>query len=91
MVVKDKVTERVSTAEKARILRENGIDVYQWFEHGESQFRPMPTIFFSGGEEEGLRAVRVMQEHGFYVGILSREWTYCGSTDPQSSNWAIVV
>lgn len=91
VVEQDEPKARVSSAEKARILRENGIDVYQWFEHKESKFRPLPTIFFAGDDEAGPKAVKVMQKHGFPVGRLSREWIYNGRMDFDEIKWALIV
>lgn len=86
-----KPKERVSAKEKARILRESGVNVYQWFEYRECELRPFPTIFFTGDEGAGLRAVRIMQEHGFSVATLSREWDYGGSVDFVHVKWALIV
>ena len=36
--------ERVSIEEKARILMENGIEVCQWVDQGESEFHYFPTL-----------------------------------------------
>ena len=89
MVAESKV--RVPISEKAAILKANGVEVYQWFEKGESRFHPLPVLFFAGGENEGHRAVKIMQEHGYKVGWLSRDWVYNGRIECDEVTWALIV
>ena len=82
---------RVPNVEKARILRENGVYAYEWYEPGESMFSPLPMLCFMGDDKAGEKAVKILQDHGFPIGVLSREWTYSGYIDCQQVKWTLVV
>ena len=81
---------RMPISEKAAILKENGINVYQWIEAGKSEHYPLPTLVFAGDDNEGQKAVKIMQENGLYVGVLRREWVYNGRVECDQIVWELV-
>ena len=86
---------KLTLQEKAMILQERGVDAYDWLEP--EVVKPnvtmplFPTIWFRGDENEGERAVKIMQEHDIYVYRLHRQWHYEGDKDPRSVCWVLVI
>ena len=81
---------KLTLLEKVDILREHGVDVWDWKEPGISKFFPFPTLFFRGDENEGHRAAEVMREHGVYVWRVERTWHYEGRENPHRTHWTIL-
>ena len=81
---------KLSLRERAKILRENGIDVFQCIEAGTMNFFPFPTVYFEGDENEGHRAVEVMHEHDIPILQLQREWHFDGAKDCYRTWWALL-
>ena len=72
---------QLSLREKAAILKENGVDVFQciepgWMDVDKTIYRHHASIFFGGGENEGERAVGIFHDHGIPVFEISRRWLY---------------
>ncbi len=78
---------KLTLEERAEILKEHGIKVFHYYDHDCNHSRP--TIHFTGDDDEGERAVRVMQGCGAKVGILHRDWVYLGNDDPDGMAWSI--
>ena len=79
MVTKPK--PKLTTREMAAILKENGVEVFQclepgWINVSQTMYRHHPSIFFKGDENEGQRAVKILQEHGVPVFEVVRRWFY---------------
>ncbi len=82
-VNEDEVVD-LALKQKADVLRENGIDVFQV-----SNFRRPPTIFFVGDGKEGPRAFDIAIEQGWDVSCISLSWdNYHGKLD--SPTWSLV-
>ena len=83
---------RVSIAEKAQILRHNGVDVCQWCgPPDDCKYHPIPVLVFVGDEDEGHKAVKILQDAGFTIGVLSREWVYNGRTECDEVVWSLTT
>ena len=88
------VQPKLTIQEKAEILREQGVDAFGWLEP--EIVRPnitmplFPTIWFRGDENDGQRAVRIMQERGVRVYELQRQWHYEGDENPRIVRWAML-
>ena len=81
---------KLTLKEKVDVLREHGVDAYGWTEPRTSEFFPIPIVFFRGDENEGHRALKIMQAHGVYVWQLERHWHYEGHEDALREQWAIL-
>ena len=68
IVTKEGFQERLSLQEIADVLRVKGVDVFQVLD--------IPTssrIMFLGSEEEGVRVLRIVQEKGFPMPVLTQK------------------
>ena len=81
---------KLTLEEKVNILREHGVDVIQWIESDVVNLIPLPIVLFEGNENEGFRAVRIMQEHNIYFNELQKLWMYEGQTEPYRESWVLV-
>ena len=61
--------------EKAEILMETGVHVFQWIEANDSYF-PLPFIVFDGDDSEGLKAANMFIERGIPVPFVQRVWRH---------------
>ena len=75
--------------EKVDILRGHGVDVFYWFGPGVDGV-PYSVLFFHGDENEGHRALKLMQERGIYVSQIMRKWYYDGHEDCVEERWALL-
>ena len=83
---------RLSLKEKAELLRENGVNVHQYIEAGESRFHPVfPIMAFHGDENEGQKAVDILQRHGIPVVTLRREWYYGRRDKYDEVCWVLIA
>lgn len=82
---------RTSIKEKAQILRNNGVYVLQWIDHGESEFYYFPIIWFRGDDNEGERAVKILQSYGVQVAKLNREYNYSFQSEPGDVVWSLIA
>ena len=79
---------RPTIKETVKILRDNDVDVREYFDAGIHRFYPSPSIFFRGGDSEGHRAVEILEGHNVGVIRLYREWFY----GPYSrTTWAVEI
>ena len=83
--------------EKVGMLRERGVDAYGSREPSiiapDVTFPLSPTIYLRGDDDEGPRAVRVLQEHGVHIWQLERHYYY-GRYDDDAlleDYWEIVL
>jgi hypothetical protein len=60
--------------EAVMILRENGVETVESCQGGAGHAFPEPTIRFSGGKEEGYRALSVALKNNLRVIELRRVW-----------------
>ena len=72
---------KLTLEEKAAILKENGVAVFQWLKPGwvdvnETIYRNHSSILFKGDENEGKRAVQICHERGIPVFEVRRRWIY---------------
>ena len=72
---------KLTLKEKADILREYGIDVVLEIE-GDLKYSQCPAVMFSGGDDEGQRAVDVLADHGIASFMLHRAWALLRKQDP---------
>lgn len=72
--------------ETVRILRENGIDTDESCEGTRGHCYPEPTVTFTGGREEGFRALAIAMAHGLKPKRLSRSWQICDG-EPEGPEW----
>ena len=72
-----------SMARLAEILRENGVDVFQW-DHGYSE---RPRIWFNGDDAEGSRAVEIGQKYGFPTVWIARKWRVNSGEIHPNARW----
>ena len=77
---------RLALKDKVDLLRDQGIDVYDWWSEV-NKYIPVPCVFFRGDEKEGRRALEIMQEHGVAVWELQRHWVYEGCEEPKEIRW----
>lgn len=87
MVTETKV--ELTLEEKADILREHGVEVFMCVEPGSLEFIPFPTVFFEGDENEGHRALRILQERGIRIWHLNRCWRYEGQEELYVTHWEL--
>ncbi|SRR6266702_4757643 len=66
------------------ILRANGIETVESCQGGEGHAFAEPTVRFSGGKDEGYRALSVALQNGLKVVELRRVWPVldCEPTGP---------
>ena len=65
-----------SMARLAEILRENGVDVFQWEPCGyeDCGYQERPKLWFGGDDNEGERAVEIGLKHDFPTIRISQQW-----------------
>lgn len=73
--------------EKAEILLETGVHVFQWHEANDTYF-PFPFICFHGDENAGLKAANMFLELGIPVPFFQREWLH-GSKHFNEPTWKL--
>ena len=75
----NQIAQERSMARLTKILRENGVEVFQWQPCSicatEGCYHPgRPTIWFSGDDNEGRRAVEIGMQHDFPTIRIARQW-----------------
>ena len=89
MATETETGTELTLQERVDILREHDVDVFYFFGPGVDS-NPHSVIFFRGDENEGHRALKVMQERGVYVNQIMRKWYYDGQEQCIDERWAML-